>query len=165
MPTIILKNPNDLTQYNRNARLHSNAQLDEIEASMLEFGWTRPIIIDENNMILAGHGRYMVAMRRSMQQVPCIVKSGLTQEEKIAYIIADNALAELAHWDEEALAIELIELKDQIDLTVTGFNFEFDLEPLEREERISSGDGIQEVTFNDVVIEAKHRCPSCKFEF
>lgn len=112
-----------LIPYARNARTHSDEQISRIAASIKEFGWTNPILVDGENGIIAGHGRLAAAQRLGMKEVPTIELSGLSEAQKRAYIIADNKLALDAGWDEELLSIELADLKDlDVDLSLTGFS-------------------------------------------
>lgn len=113
----------DLIPYVRNSRTHSPEQVAQIAASIKEFGFTNPILIDENNGIVAGHGRLLAAQKLKMESVPCIVLDGLTDAQKKAYVIADNKLALNAGWDDELLKLEMIELKSaNFDLLLTGFD-------------------------------------------
>lgn len=113
----------ELVPYINNARTHSDEQVAQICASIREYGWTNPVLIDENGMIIAGHGRVMAAQRMKMEQVPCIVLSGLTEAQKKAYVIADNKMALNAGWDDEKLKLELENLKElDFDLELTGFD-------------------------------------------
>lgn len=122
---LIMLPPDALVPYARNARTHTNKQLRQIESSIDEFGFTNPVLIDDNNMILAGHGRVEAAKRLGMNEVPCIRLSGMSEAQKRAYILADNKIAQNAGWDEDLLAIELgflaAEVED-IDPSVTGFS-------------------------------------------
>lgn len=104
------QNISKLTPYARNSRTHSDEQVSQIAASIKEFGWTNPILIDEQDGIIAGHGRLMAAQRLNESNVPTIRLVGLTEAQKKAYVIADNKLALNAGWDEEMLAIELEDL-------------------------------------------------------
>tara|TARA_R100001440_G_scaffold33925_2_gene52845 strand:- start:458 stop:1681 length:1224 start_codon:yes stop_codon:yes gene_type:complete len=104
------QNISKLTPYARNSRTHSDEQVSQIAASIKEFGWTNPILIDEQDGIIAGHGRLMAAQRLNESDVPTIRLVGLTEAQKKAYVIADNKLALNAGWDEEMLAIELEDL-------------------------------------------------------
>lgn len=113
----------ELIPYVNNARTHSDGQVAQICASIREYGWTNPVLIDENGTIIAGHGRVMAAQRMKMEQVPCIVLSGLTEAQKKAYVIADNKMALNAGWDDEMLKLELENLKElDFDLELTGFD-------------------------------------------
>jgi DNA modification methylase len=115
--------PDDLKPYGRNARTHSRKQIRQIAASIRTFGFTNPILIDSQNLILAGHGRVEAAAHLAMAKVPCVRIETMTPEQKRAYVLADNKLALNAGWDQEILAIELQGLIDlDFDLTVTGFS-------------------------------------------
>jgi DNA modification methylase len=112
-----------LIPYARNSRTHSDEQIAQIMASIKEFGFTNPILIDEDGQIIAGHGRTVAAQRLQMKAVPCIRLSHLTPAQKKAYVIADNKLALNAGWDDELLKIELSELREEdFDLLLTGFD-------------------------------------------
>ena len=89
----------DLIPYARNSRTHSDEQIDQIARSIQEFGFLAPIIINEKNEIIAGHGRLMAAKKIGMDEVPCIDASHLTDAQRKAYVIADNKLPELAGWN------------------------------------------------------------------
>ena len=113
----------ELVPFSRNSRTHSSDQIAQIVNSIKEFGFTNPVLIDENGGIIAGHGRVMAAESMGMEEVPCIRLSHLTDEQKRAYVIADNKLALNAGWDEEMLRLEIGELKDEgFDLSLLGFN-------------------------------------------
>ena len=114
---------NDLIPYIRNARTHSESQIAQIAASIKEFGFLSPILIAEDNTILAGHGRLAAARKLGLKQVPCVKESHLTETQRRAYIIADNKLSLNAGWDDEMLAIELSELQGaDFDLDLLGFD-------------------------------------------
>jgi hypothetical protein len=100
----------ELKPYEKNARKHSQAQLEQIKNSIKEFGFTAPVLIDENNMVLAGHGRLEGAKLAGLKEVPVRVIEGLSEQQKRAYILADNKIALNAEWDEELLASELAQL-------------------------------------------------------
>lgn len=120
---IITKHIADLMPYAANARTHSPDQVAQIAASIQEFGWTNPVLIDEAGGIIAGHGRILAARELGMDDIPCIVLAGLTEVQKRAYILADNKLALNAGWDEDLLTLELGALKDlDFDLELTGFD-------------------------------------------
>lgn len=113
----------DLTPYPKNARTHSPEQVQQIAASIAEFGFVNPVLIDEHNTIIAGHGRAQAAQSLGMAQVPAITLEGLTAAQKRALRIADNKLALNAGWSDELLKAELIDLKiDGFDLGLTGFS-------------------------------------------
>ena len=116
----------DLLPYANNARTHSAEQIKQVAASIKEFGFTNPILIDENNVIIAGHGRLQAAKSLGMASVPVRILDNLTDDQKKAYVIADNQLALNAGWDIELLKIELEELKlNDFDLALTGFDDDF----------------------------------------
>jgi len=111
-----------LVPYARNARTHSPAQVAQLAASIREFGWTNPVLIDETGSIIAGHGRVLGARELGMQAVPCLRLTGLTDAQKRAYVLADNQLALNAGWDDALLAEELSALGAmEFDLGVLGF--------------------------------------------
>jgi len=112
-----------LVPYARNSRTHSDEQVAQICGSIKEFGFTNPVLIDADGVIIAGHGRTLAAQRLDMKEVPCLRLDHLTEAQKKAYVIADNKLALNAGWDDEMLALELGELNDlDFDLSLTGFN-------------------------------------------
>ncbi len=128
-----------LIPYARNSRTHSDAQVAQIAASIREFGWTNPVLIDTEGGIIAGHGRIMAGRKLGIKEAPCIVLDNLTDAKRRAYIIADNKLALNAGWDVELLKIELKDLDaEKFDLTLTGFEIGelatlFDEQPEEME--------------------------------
>ena len=114
-----------LIPYARNSRTHSDAQVGQIAASIKEFGFLNPIIVDGNSGIIAGHGRVLAMQKLGMADVPVIDASHLTDIQRRAYVIADNKLALNADWDSEMLRVELDELgKDGFDLELTGFSLD-----------------------------------------
>src|ERR687891_2701678 len=130
-----------LRPYERNPRTHSDAQVDQLAASMVEFGWTNPILIDENAGILAGHGRLLAARKLGLAEVPVIELAHMSEAQKRAYLIADNQLALQAGWSEDLLAEELAWLRDErFDLDLVGF----DATELERLLAIADGETASE---------------------
>lgn len=112
----------DVTPYSKNARTHSDDQIDQLRSSIRQFGWTNPVLIDEDGVLIAGHGRLEAAKREGMGELPAIVVAGLTSEQRRALAIADNKLALNAGWDVDLLREELEELQaDGFDLALTGF--------------------------------------------
>ncbi len=112
-----------LVPYARNARTHSKEQILQLRASLREFGFVNPVIVDKDLNIIAGHGRVMAAKAEGLAEIPCVFAEHLTDAQKRAYILADNRLALNAGWDEELLALEFGELKDLgFDLELTGFD-------------------------------------------
>ena len=155
-----------LIPYARNSRTHSENQVAQIAASIKEFGFTNPVLIDETGSIIAGHGRVMAARKLSITDVPSIRLTHLTDAQKKAYIIADNKLALNAGWDDEMLAVELTDLKDMgFDLDLTGFSTD-EIEALlapTGTEGLTDEDAVPEVpeapvtVLGDVWLLGKHR--------
>ena len=113
----------DLIPYARNSRTHSDAQVAKLAASIREFGFLNPIIVDGQNGIIAGHGRVMAAQKLGLETLPCIEAAHLTEAQRRAYVIADNRMALDAEWDDDLLKIELQDLDGEgFDLTLTGFD-------------------------------------------
>jgi DNA modification methylase len=140
-----------LVPYQRNARTHSDEQVSQIAASIAEFGFTSPILVDSADGIIAGHGRLMAARKLGLAEVPVIVLDHLTETQRRAYILADNKLAELAGWNEDLLAEELSALEAEgFELALIGFS-DRDLAALlaEAEPEVAEGE-----TAPDVVGEA-----------
>ena len=107
-----------LIPYVRNARTHSDAQVAQVAASIIEFGWTNPILVGADGVIIAGHARLLAARKLKMVEVPVIVLDHLTEAQRRALVLADNKLALNAGWDEAMLRVEMT------DLDVSGFNLE-----------------------------------------
>jgi len=124
-PIIEMRIPADLKPDPRNAKTHPVAQLKKVTRSIQEFGWTNPILIDENDNVLAGHLRLLAAKELGLTQVPAIRLSHMSSSQKRAYVIADNKLAELGKWDQQLLALELeaLQLSDPaFSIALTGFD-------------------------------------------
>ena len=156
----------DLIPYAKNSRTHDDAQVAQIAASIREFGFTNPVLIDADGGIIAGHGRVLAARKLKLDAVPCIMLDHLTDTQKRAYVIADNKLAMNAGWDEELLKLELDELKlEGFDLDLTGFSLdEIDaLSPELIEPGLTDEDYVPEVQpepiskLGDVWLLGKHR--------
>ena len=114
-----------LKPYERNARTHSPEQVAQIAASIVEFGFTNPILVDGKDGIIAGHGRLLAAKDLGLPEVPVLVLDHLTPEQKRAYVIADNQLALISGWDDELLKAELADLGElEFDLTLLGWGDE-----------------------------------------
>jgi len=121
-PTYKTVKTSSLIPYARNSRTHSEQQVSKIAASIKEFGFLNPVIIDDNSGIVAGHGRVLAAQKLGMAELPVIEASHLTDAQRRAYVIADNRLALDAGWDDEMLRVEFAELVDMdFDLELTGF--------------------------------------------
>lgn len=113
----------NLKRYDRNVMIHSDAQVQQIAASIKQFGWTNPVLIDELGEIIAGHGRLAAAEVLRIDDIPTIMLSGLTEDEKRAYRLADNKLPLGAGWDNELLKLEITDLLDaDFDIRMTGFS-------------------------------------------
>lgn len=138
----------NLIPYVRNSRTHSDAQVAQIAASIKEFGWTNPILVDGESGIIAGHGRLLAARKLGYTEVPVIELSHMTESQKKAYVIADNQLAMNAGWDTAMLTLELADLKDAgFSLDILGFDAkELDklLEP-EQVEGLTDEDAVPDV--------------------
>jgi hypothetical protein len=112
----------ELTPYARNARTHSDAQVAQIAASIREWGWTMPVLVDELGSIIAGHGRILAAARLGIGEAPVMVARGWSEAQKRAYVIADNKLTENGGWDTQLLEIEVADLASVgFDLSLLGF--------------------------------------------
>jgi DNA modification methylase len=136
-----------LVPYARNARTHSDAQVASIAASMREFGWTIPVLIDEDNGIIAGHGRVLAARKLGITEIPAMVARGWTEAQKRAYVLADNQLPQLAGWDMDLLKVEIDGLKElDFNLDLLGFDASF-------LDKVLAGSGNQGLTDPDEVPE------------
>ena len=154
-----------LVPYARNARTHSPAQIDQIAASIAEFGFTNPILVGSDGVIIAGHGRLEAARKLGLETVPVIVLDHLTPTQRRALVIADNRIAENAGWDEEMLSLELAELQElDFNLELTGFSDEkFGLLSLEDRDEEQSESSAKEIDVD--IYKMMHKCPRCGFEF
>ena len=153
-----------LVPYERNSRTHSPEQIAQIKASIQEFGFTAPILVDGDDGILAGHGRLEAAKDLGMAEVPVVVLDHLTAAQKRAYVIADNKLALNAGWDVSLLQQEVMALNlEDFDLSLLGWSDD-EITGMLDPERIDSEppDEFAEV---DDDIETEHRCPSCGYEW
>ena len=130
---IELWNLERLIPYEKNAREHSTEQIAQIAASIVEFGFLNPILVDSNDGIVAGHGRLSAAKELALDVVPVVVLDHLTENQKKAYVLVDNKLAENATWNEDLLAEEIIKLNLQdFDLNILGWTDE-ELEALQQD--------------------------------
>ena len=111
-----------LIPYVNNSRIHGNHQVKQIAASITEFGFTSPLLIDSLNNVIAGHGRLLACELLGIKEVPCVLVAGLTEAQKKALVIADNKIAENSDWDMELLKVEIEGLKDlDFDIDLLGF--------------------------------------------
>jgi len=123
--TITRRKVLDLIPYARNSRTHSNEQIGQIAASIKEWGWTVPVLIDEEGGLLAGHGRVLAAQRLGIDEIPTMTAKGWTEAQKKAYVIADNKLALNAGWDSDILKIEMKDIDSLgFNLELTGFGLD-----------------------------------------
>ena len=146
----------DLLPYAMNSRTHSDEQVAQIAASIKEFGFTNPILIDDQETIIAGHGRLMAAKKLKLSEVPTITLEGLTEAQKKAYVIADNKLALNAGWDTEALTAELRRLQElEFDLDLIGFDSDELAQLLEPEQvqGLTDEDEVPDVPETPVTVE------------
>lgn len=157
------RSTDSLVFYARNARTHSDAQVDQIVESIREYGWTNPVLTDGENGIIAGHGRVLAAQKLGLERVPCVELSHLSEIQRRAYVIADNKFALNAGWDNELLRLELGELVDEgFDLELIGFD-EAEFKELGWTPRIKEiPDDFDEI---DESLATKYRCPKCGYEW
>lgn len=124
-----------LVPYQKNAKKHSSAQVQAIANSIEEFGFLSPILIDKDYNIIAGHGRVLACKKLGVLEVPCIFAEGLTEEQRRAYILADNKLTEMGDWDEDLLTEELKTLQGAgFNIELTGFELNLDEEEVQDQE-------------------------------
>lgn len=149
----------EIVPYARNAKIHSEEQITRLRQSMREFGFVRPLLIDEQSNLLAGHGALEAAVSEGMEEVPCVVVRGLTETQRKAYILADNKLAELAQWDDSLLRQELQEVAGAgISLEDMGF----DMDMLADEPDALD---LEDEPERSVDVRSHYHCPKCGFEF
>lgn len=142
---VSIKPLKDLIPYARNSRKHSNAQIDQIAASMREWGWTNPVLVDENNTILAGHGRVMAAQKLGIENCPVIIAAGWSDDKKRAYVIADNKISENSSWDEDLLKIEIDDLGG-FDVSLLGFSDKEITQLLQNVQSVDGEDDVPEIS-------------------
>lgn len=156
-----------LVLYAKNARTHSPEQVDQIAASIKEFGWTNPILAAEDGTIIAGHGRYQAARRLELETAPVIVLDDLTDTQRRALVIADNRIALNSGWDEEMLSLELRDLSDaDFAMSLLGFGDE-ELGKLLNGDANHGQDeeGPEQFPEYDESIETEHQCPKCGYKW
>lgn len=155
-----------LIPYAKNARTHSDEQVAQIAGSIKEFGFNNPVLVDKDNSIIAGHGRLMAARKLGMDKVPVVQLGHMTEAQRKAYVLADNRIALNSGWDTSMLSLELQELKDDIDLSLLGFDAdELDalLNPIEETEGLTDEDDVPDVPdepktkLGDIYILGNHR--------
>ena len=155
-----------LIPYARNARLHSDEQVAQIAASIREFGFCNPVLIDSQGGIIAGHGRVMAARKLGLETVPTVILDHLTETQRRAYIIADNRLAETGGgWDQELLALELEDLRlDDFDIDLVGFDAAELDEMFEPEPDFAPGTEDDQGNLDELVPKIV-TCPHCSQDF
>lgn len=147
---IIIKKIGDIIPYENNPRKNDDA-VEYVANSIKEFGFQNPVIIDKNNVIVAGHTRVKAAERLGIEEIPCIMADDLTDEQIKAFRLADNKVGEIAEWDFEMLDLELLD----IDMDMTDFGFEIEEEP----------EAIELEESDTETKKTKYCCPKCGFEF
>jgi ParB-like chromosome segregation protein Spo0J len=149
----------ELHAYENNPRVHTDAQIDLICNSMKQFGWTMPILVNEQNVVLAGHARLMAGTKLGYIDVPVIVARGWSPEQQRAYVIADNHLTDISDWDRDILRLEIESLGD-FDLTSIG------LDEQALDKLLGSAKGAPgEFAEFDENIATEHTCPKCGYSF
>jgi hypothetical protein len=164
---VVIRPLESLTPYEHNANTHPEEQIEQIANSIRQWGWTVPVLIDENGLVIAGHGRIFAARKLELDEIPCIVADQWSEDQKRAYLIADNKLQEGSQWDYSVMAKELRGLMDSgFDIDLTGisdtelqvfsgsesadeFTFDFNPEVIsasENDNEISSEDGPRKKT-------------------
>jgi DNA modification methylase len=155
-----------LIPYAKNARTHSDEQVAQIAGSIKEFGFNNPVLVDKDNSVIAGHGRLMAARKLGMDKVPVVQLGHMTEAQRKAYVLADNRIALNSGWDTSMLSLELQDLKDDIDLSLLGFDpDELDalLNPIEETEGLTDEDAVPDVPdepktkLGDIYILGNHR--------
>jgi ParB-like chromosome segregation protein Spo0J len=183
MNQIEQKSVEDLIPYERNPKAHPDTQIEQLANSILEWGWTIPILVDEHNNVIAGHGRLYAAKHLGLEEVPCIVADGWSDEQKQAYVIADNKLAENSEWDMGLYFSELKKISDMgfdinligADVDLSVLNFSPDLAPstsfadvtepqIDRASE-AMGQQIQNLGADRSIEGVEVMCPSCAHTF
>jgi len=143
-----------LIPYARNARTHSDEQVAQLAASIKEWGWTTPVLVDEDGEIIAGHGRVMAARKLGIEEVPTMTATGWTKAQKQAYVLADNQLPQNAGWDMDLLSVEMKDLDaDGFDLSLIGFGDDMLANMLVDEtEGLTDEDAVPDVPENPVTV-------------
>lgn len=155
-----------LLPYARNSRTHSDDQVAQIAASIKEFGFNNPVLIAPDGEIIAGHGRVQAARKLGLEEVPCVTLDHLTDNQRRAYVIADNKLALNAGWDEEMLSLELAALREiNFDIDLTGFDADA-IETLLNPQELNFDPGTEADQGRlDQLSPKMVTCPNCKKTF
>ena len=161
---IQMMSPDNLIPYDRNPRQNEEA-VSKVMGSLKEYGFRQPIVVDENLVIIVGHTRLKAAQRLAFKEVPVHMAEGLTDQQKKAYRIADNRIAEEADWDKDLLRLEIEELFEQeYDLESLGFNAH-EIEALLYKDKINEKESPEDFDEYDEDLETQHRCPKCGYEW
>jgi DNA modification methylase len=152
---ITKRKTDELIPYARNSRTHSDEQVAQIAASIKEWGWTTPVLIDESGGIIAGHGRVMAARKLGIEEVPTMTATGWTKAQKAAYVLADNQLPQNAGWNMDMLKVEMMDLdSDGFDLNLIGFDGDMVANLLnDPEEGLTDPDAVPDVPDDPVTVE------------
>ena len=160
---IVRRKTKTLIPFARNSRTHSDEQVGQIAASIKEWGFTNPILVDETGTIIAGHGRVLAAQKLGLDELPVMTATGWTEAQKQAYIIADNKLALNAGWDMDMLKIEMQDLAGlDFDLGLIGFDAD-ELADLFLDRMAAPETSTKEINPDEYSL--SHVCPKCGFEF
>ena len=160
---IVTRLISELKAYENNSRTHPEAQIAQIAASIKEFGFTNPVLIDEADGVIAGHGRLLAAKLLGHTEAPCIVLTGLSDVQKRAYVIADNKLALNAGWDDDLLRVELGALhEDEFNMELLGFDAS-ELSAAMGLDSLPPESSSREIDPDDYKMGCV--CPKCGFEF
>lgn len=142
-----------LTPYANNSRTHSDEQINQVVASMREFGFTNPILIDDDGEIIAGHCRFEAAKRIGIKNAPCITLSGLTEAQKKAYVISDNKLSENSGWNSEILISEINEIANMdFNIDLLGFDEKEMSKLFDEMGGVTISDDISDVDFSELIV-------------
>ena len=149
------KKVDDLIPYARNARTHSDEQVAQLAASIKEWGWTTPVLVDEDGEIIAGHGRVMAARKLNIDEIPTMTATGWSKAQKQAYVLADNQLPQNAGWDMDLLSVEMKDLDgDGFDLSLIGFDGDMLANMLVEETKgLTDEDAVPDVPDDPVTVE------------
>jgi len=149
------KKVDDLIPYARNARTHSDEQVAQLAASIKEWGWTTPVLVDEDGEIIAGHGRVMAARKLNIDEIPTMTATGWSKAQKQAYILADNQLPQNAGWDMDLLSVEMKDLDSEgFDLSLIGFDDDMMANMLVEETKgLTDEDAVPDVPDDPVTVE------------
>lgn len=154
-----------LKPYKKNARTHSTEQVKQLAASIVEFGFTNPILATADGDMIAGHGRLEAARELGLKKVPVLILEHLSEAQRKAYVIADNQLALNASWDKDLLQEEVMSLNLlDFNLDLLGFN-EVDLSQMLDPEGIDNDESPDDFDEVDEDLDVEHRCPSCGYEW